>query len=131
MQEMDVDGRDARFENRVGYRRFPSACRKSSGTSSGVSNVFFPVRSIPKSLKQSSQSDSMKSNDGVPEGSGSKRRVKARSFSRFRHPEKRVRSDSFGTGQHIPFSPGLQIRFRRNANPIVGTVIRIGVQDGS
>ena len=54
----------------------PSACRKSSGTSSGVSNVFFPVRSIPKSLKQSSQSDSMKSNDGVPEGSGSKRRVK-------------------------------------------------------
>ena len=80
----------------------PSACRKSSGTSSGVSNVFFPVRSIPKSLKQSSQSDSMKSNDGVPEGSGSKRRVKEAS------PDSGIQKSESGV---IPSAPVSIYRF--------------------
>ena len=130
MQEMDVDGRDARFENRVGYRRFPV----------GLPQVFgYFVRRVECFLSRQVYSEKLETVltvglDEVERWCSGRERFEAegkRSFSRFRHPEKRVRSDSFGTGQHIPFSPGLQIRFRRNANPIVGTVIRIGVQDGS
>ena len=79
-----------------------STNRKLSGTLSGMSNVFFPVRSIPKSLKQSSQSDSIKSNDVVPEGSGSKQRVNEAS------PDSGIQKSESGV---IPSAPVSIYRF--------------------
>lgn len=102
MQEMDVDGRGARFENRFGHFRIPVDQPQAFGYVIRYVECFFPVRSIPKSLKQSSQSDSIKSNDVVPEGSGSKQRVNEAS------PDSGIQKSESGV---IPSAPVSIYRF--------------------